>query len=121
MWAVNKAGWWRIVTGCHGGARPEGPELSVREIAADEDGSLFHLMDLDRYLKTSQDRVVSGVTVALHEAGWHTAEFAQRAVHVAEGGVFIQSVNGSAFSLGGTGHHNTAGGGTGGKGSNGGT
>lgn len=78
-------------------------------------------MDLDRYLKTIQDRVVSGVTVALHEAGWHTEEFAQRAVHVAEGGVFIQSVNGSAFSVGGTGHHNTAGGGgAGGKGSSGG-
>ncbi|GLX39244.1 hypothetical protein Sros01_53170 [Streptomyces roseochromogenus] len=115
------ASWWRIVTGGHGGARPEGPGLSVREIAAEEDGSLFHLMDLDRYLKTIQDRVVSGVTVALHEAGWHTEEFAQRAVHVAEGGVFIQSVNGSAFSVGGTGHHNTAGGGgAGGKGSSGG-
>ncbi|MFD8984314.1 hypothetical protein [Streptomyces sp. NPDC059564] len=115
------ATWWRIATGGHGGARPEGPGLSVREIAAQDEGSLFHLMDLDRYLKTIQDRVVGGVTVALHEAGWHTQEFAQRAVHVAEGGVFIQSVNGSAFSVGGTGHHNTAGGGgTGSKGSSGG-
>ncbi|MFH7596576.1 hypothetical protein WDV06_15955 [Streptomyces racemochromogenes] len=114
------ASWWRIVTGGHGGARPEGPRLSVREIASMDDGSLFHLMDLDRYLKTIQDRVVGGVTVALHEAGWHTAEFAQRAVHVAEGATFIQSVSNSAFSVGGTGHHNTAGGGTSGKGSNGG-
>jgi hypothetical protein len=115
------ASWWRIATGGHGGARPEGPGLSVRELAAQDEGSLFHLMDLDRYLKTIQDRVVGGVTVALHEAGWHTQEFAQRAVHVAEGGVFIQSVNGSAFSVGGTGHHNTAGGGgTGSKGSSGG-
>ncbi|MFG2618349.1 hypothetical protein ACGFXC_12060 [Streptomyces sp. NPDC048507] len=110
------ASWWRIATGGHGGARPEGPGLSVREIAAQDEGSLFHLMDLDRYLKTIQDRVVGGVTVALHEAGWHTEEFARRAVHVAEGGVFIQSVNDSAFSVGGTGHHNTVGGG-GGRGS----
>ncbi|MFF2196816.1 hypothetical protein [Streptomyces sp. NPDC058157] len=114
------ATWWRIVTGGHGGARPEGPQLSVRELAAMDDGSLFHLMDLDRYLKTIQDRVVGGVTVALHEAGWHTAEFAQRAIHVAEGATFIQSVSNSAFSVGGTGHHNTAGGGTSGKGSSGG-
>ncbi|UQX02625.1 hypothetical protein [Streptomyces sp. RerS4] len=113
--------WWRIAIGGHGGARPEGPGLSVRELAAEDNGSLFHLMDIDRYLKTIQDRVVGGVTVALHEAGWHTEEFAQRAVTVAEGGVFIQSVNGSAFSVGGTGHHNTVGdGGTGSKGSKGG-
>ncbi|THA35967.1 hypothetical protein [Streptomyces sp. A1547] len=114
------AGWWRIVTGGHGGARPEGPRLSVREIAAQGDGSLFHLMDLDRYLKTIQDRVVGGVTVALHEAGWHTAEFAQRAIHVADGGTFIQSVSNSAFSVGGTDNKNTAGSGTGSKGSSGG-
>ncbi|MFE1790714.1 hypothetical protein ACFW7J_20345 [Streptomyces sp. NPDC059525] len=114
------ASWWRTVTGRHDGARPEGPQLSVREIGADEDGSLFQLMDLDRYLKTIQDRVVNGVTVALHEAGWHTEEFAQRAIHVAEGATFIQSVSDSAFSVGGTGHHNTAGGGTSGKGSSGG-
>ncbi|MEU8435534.1 hypothetical protein AB0F18_22005 [Streptomyces sp. NPDC029216] len=114
------ASWWRIVTGGHGGARPAGPTLSVREIAAMGDGSLFHLMDLDRYLKTIQDRVVGGVTVALHEAGWHTEEFAQRAIHVAEGGTFIQAVSNSAFSVGGTGHHNTAGGGTSGKGNSGG-
>ncbi|MBT2402370.1 MULTISPECIES: hypothetical protein [unclassified Streptomyces] len=101
------ASWWRIATGGHGGARPEGPRLSVRELGSQNQGSLFHLMDLDRYLKTIQDRVVGGVTMTLHEAGWHTEEFAQRAVHVAEGGVYIQSVHDSAFSVGGTGHHNS--------------
>ncbi|MEV7727554.1 hypothetical protein AB0P15_22805 [Streptomyces sp. NPDC087917] len=120
--ARGAASWWRIATGGHGGARPQGPRASVRKLGSSDEGSLFHLMDLDRYLKTVQDRVVGGVTVALHEAGWHTDEFARRAVHVAEGGVFIQSVNGSAFSVGGTGHDNTVrGGGTGsGKGSSGG-
>ncbi|MCX5194879.1 hypothetical protein OOK31_13375 [Streptomyces sp. NBC_00249] len=115
--ARGAASWWRIATGGHGGARPEGPGLSVREIAAEDNGSLFHLMDIDRYLKTIQDRVVRGVTVALHDAGWYTEEFAQRAVTVAAGGVFIQSVNDSAFSVGGSGHHNTAGGGSSNRGS----
>ncbi|RSS99697.1 hypothetical protein EF910_34515 [Streptomyces sp. WAC07149] len=110
--------WSRIATGGHGGARPEGPGLSVRELAAMDDGSLFHLMDLDRYLKTIQDRVVGGVTVALHEAGWHTEEFARRAVTVAEGGVYIQSMNNSAASFGGSNNTNTIG--TSGKGSSGG-
>ncbi|MFF1411787.1 hypothetical protein ACFVX6_18680 [Streptomyces sp. NPDC058289] len=101
------ASWWRIVTGGHGGARPEGPRVSVRELASQDNGSLFHLMDLDRFLKTIQDRVVGGVVLALHEAGWHTEEFAQRAVHVAEGGVFIQAVNHSAFSVGGSNNTNS--------------
>ncbi|MFD5414648.1 hypothetical protein [Streptomyces nojiriensis] len=97
---------WQIATEGHGGALPAGPAVSVRELAAQEDASLFQLMDLDRYLKTIQDRIVGGVTLALHEAGWHTEEFAQRAVTVAEGGVYIQSVSHSAFSVGGSGHRN---------------
>lgn len=105
--ARGLASWWRIATAGHGGARPEGPRLSVRELASQDNGSLFHLMDLDRFLKTVQDRVVGGVVLALHEAGWHTEEFAERAVNVAEGGVFIRSVNGSAFSVGGSNNTNT--------------
>ncbi|MFD3719535.1 hypothetical protein [Streptomyces sp. NPDC058674] len=97
---------WRVATAGHRGALPAGPGLSVREIAAQSDGSLFHLMDLDRYLKTIQERVVVGVKETLHEAGWHTDEFDQRMVHVAEGGVFIQSMNHSAFSVGGSGNSN---------------
>lgn len=104
--ARGVSSWWRIATSGNGGARPEGPRLSVRELASQDNGSLFHLMDLDRFLKTIQDRVVGGVTVALHEAGWHTEEFAERAVNVAEGGVFIRAVHDSAFSIGGSGHVN---------------
>ncbi|MEU9378597.1 hypothetical protein AB0D94_33255 [Streptomyces sp. NPDC048255] len=100
---------WQIATAGNGGALPAGPAVSVRELAAQEGASLFQLMDLDRYLKTIQDRIVGGVTLALHEAGWHTEEFAERAVTVAEGGVFIQSVNHSAFSVGGSGHSNHTG------------
>lgn len=96
---------WRLATGGHGVAVPAGPAVSVRELASQTDASLFQLMDLERYLKTIQDRIVGGVTLALHEAGWHTKEFAERAVNVAEGAVFIQSVNHSAFGIGGVSHN----------------
>ncbi|MEU9305199.1 hypothetical protein [Streptomyces sp. NPDC048269] len=96
---------WRMATAGHGVALPAGPAVSVRELAAQGDASLFQLMDLDRYLKTIQDRIVGGVTLALHEAGWHTEEFAERAVNVAEGAVFIQSVRDSAFGIGGVSHN----------------
>ncbi len=69
-------------------------------------------MDLDRYLKTIQERIVGGVTLALHDAGWHTEEFAERAVNVAEGGVFIQSVSNSAFGIHGVSHNSTVNNGT---------
>lgn len=96
---------WRMATAGHGVAIPAEPAVSVRELAAQDDASLFQLMDLDRYLKTIQDRIVGGVTLALHEAGWHTEEFAERAVNVAEGAVFIQSVRDSAFGIGGESHN----------------
>ncbi|WP_229885990.1 hypothetical protein [Streptomyces subrutilus] len=125
VWAVRRAprslgtavstlsgggrGPWQIATAGHGGALPAGPAVSVRELAARADASLFQLMDVDRYVKTVQDRIVAGVTLALHEAGWHTEEFAERAVTVAEGGVYIRSVDHSAFSVGGSGHSNQSG------------
>ncbi|MEV0412001.1 hypothetical protein AB0I68_14670 [Streptomyces sp. NPDC050448] len=93
---------WRLATAGHGVAYAAGPVASVRELASQEDGSLFRLMDLDRYLKTIQERIVGGVTPALHDAGRHTEEFAERAVNVADGGVFIQSVSNSAFGIHGT-------------------
>ncbi|WP_424212186.1 hypothetical protein ACN20G_08815 [Streptomyces sp. BI20] len=86
------------------GSRPlpaRGPALSVRELAAEDEGSPFHAMDLDRWLGTIQDRVVHGVALALHTSGRHTEEFRERTVRVAEGGVYIRSVSDSAFSVGG--------------------
>ncbi|MGP3688033.1 hypothetical protein ACTVZO_25635 [Streptomyces sp. IBSNAI002] len=100
---------WRMATAGHGVAIPAGPAVSVRELASQTDASLFQLMDLDRYLKTVQERIVGGVAVALHEAGWRTREFAERAVNVAEGAVFIQSVNNSAFGVGGVSHNSVTG------------
>ncbi|MFJ3722286.1 hypothetical protein ACIPYQ_06890 [Streptomyces sp. NPDC090045] len=95
----------RIAAGGHGGARPEGPRLSVRVLAAQDNGSLFHLMDLDRYLKTIQDRVIAGITLVLHEAGWHTEAFARRAgIHIEN---YVGAAHDSAISFGGSGNHNS--------------
>ncbi len=84
----------------YAGAPAEGPSAAVRELGTDEDLSLFQEMDLDRYLKTIQDRVASGVRTALREAGWATDEFDQRIVHVANGGVYIDSARDSAIGIG---------------------
>ncbi|MFJ7956832.1 hypothetical protein ACIQ62_11100 [Streptomyces sp. NPDC096319] len=94
---------WRVLTAGHAGALPEGPWASVRELGSDDDASLFQEMDVSRHLKSVQDRVVNGVTVALREAGYETAEFEQKIVHVAEGGTFIENTKGNVT----VGHHNT--------------
>ncbi|MEU5215646.1 hypothetical protein AB0G79_05515 [Streptomyces sp. NPDC020807] len=94
---------WRVLTAGHAHALPEGPWLSVRELGSDDDASLFQEMDVSRYLKSVQDRVANGVTVALREAGYETAEFEQKIVHVAEGGTFIENTKGNVT----VGNHNT--------------
>ncbi|MFF0747736.1 hypothetical protein [Streptomyces sp. NPDC004267] len=94
---------WRLATGGHAGALPEGPRYSVRELGSDGSASLFQEMDVSRYLKSVQDRVAGGVTVALREAGYETAEFEQKIVHVAEGGTFIENTKGNVT----IGDHNT--------------
>ncbi len=94
---------WRLLTGGHTNALPEGPAVSVRELGSDDEASLFQEMDASRYLKSVQDRVANGVTVALREAGYETAEFEQRIVHVAEGATFIENTKGNVT----IGNHNT--------------
>ncbi|MFC8510530.1 hypothetical protein ACFU3J_26655 [Streptomyces sp. NPDC057411] len=94
---------WRQTTGGHAGALPEGPLNAVRELGSDADASLFQEMDVSRYLKSIQDRVANGVTVALRQAGYETAEFEQKIVHVAEGGTFIENTKGNVT----IGDHNT--------------
>ncbi|WEH27801.1 hypothetical protein [Streptomyces sp. AM 3-1-1] len=103
--AVRTLGGWlraellRLLAG-YGGAPAEGPSVAVRELGTDEDLSLFQEMDLARYLKTIQDRVAGGVRTALREAGWATDEFDQKIVHVANGGVYIDSAKDSAIGIG---------------------
>ncbi|MFE6742931.1 hypothetical protein [Streptomyces tubercidicus] len=94
---------WRLATAGHGAALPEGPGASVRELGTYGESSLFQDMDVARYLKTIQQRVAAGVTTALREAGYQTEEFEQRVVHVAEGGVYVESAQGAV----GIGDHNT--------------
>lgn len=79
---------------------PDGPRRSVRELGSDAGASLFQEMDISRYLSSVQDRVATGVRQALQEAGWHTDEFEQQIVNVAQGGIFIGSAKGSAFAVG---------------------
>ncbi|MGY3338323.1 hypothetical protein ACVW0K_004422 [Streptomyces filamentosus] len=86
---------WRLAVGGHARALPEGPAASVRELGSDDTASLFQEMDVSRYLKSIQDRVANGVVLALREAGYETAEFEQKVVHVAEGATFIENTKGN--------------------------
>ncbi|BAG19015.1 hypothetical protein SGR_2186 [Streptomyces griseus subsp. griseus NBRC 13350] len=91
---------WRRLTGEADGAGTDGPALSVRELASEPVGSLFHRMDVDRYLKSVQDRIAYGVKEALSEAGYQTGEFAQKVVYITNGGVNIDAVVDSTFAIG---------------------
>ncbi|MFF2063516.1 hypothetical protein ACFVWZ_17220 [Streptomyces sp. NPDC058200] len=91
---------WELLTGGQAGALPDGPAVSVRELGSDSEASLFQEMDVSRYLKSVEDRVAGGVRLALYEAGWQTAEFEQKIVNVANGGVFIETAQDSAIGIG---------------------
>ncbi|MGR8008806.1 hypothetical protein [Streptomyces hypolithicus] len=91
---------WKLLTGGNAGALPDGPARSVRELGSEWDASLFQDMDVNRYLKSIQDRVAGGVRLALRDAGWQTDEFEQKIVNVGSGGVFIDSAQGSAIGVG---------------------
>ncbi|GAA1042481.1 hypothetical protein [Streptomyces murinus] len=91
---------WRRLTGGYAAELPEGPAVSVRELAAEPDRSTFQSMDVDRYLKSVQDRIAYGVKAALAQAGYQTGEFAQKVVNISNGGINIDSVDGSTFAIG---------------------
>ncbi|MGV9989666.1 hypothetical protein [Streptomyces sp. NPDC003374] len=91
---------WRLLTAGNAGALPEGPALSVRELGAAPGASLFQEMDVDRYLRTIQDRIAHGVRAALTDAGYRTGEFVQKIINISNGGVNIESVQDSTFAVG---------------------
>ncbi|MET8828376.1 hypothetical protein ABZX40_21950 [Streptomyces sp. NPDC004610] len=91
---------WATLTGGHGAALPEGPAVSVRELGSAATGSLFQQMDVDRYLKSIQDRIAEGVKAALAAHGYRTGEFVQKVVNISNGGVHIGSVRDSTFAVG---------------------
>ncbi|MEV7420644.1 hypothetical protein [Streptomyces sp. NPDC089919] len=81
-------------------ARAAAPRLAVRELASARGASLFQDMDVDRYVKTVQDRITSGVALALDEAGYETKEFERKTVSLGAGSLYIESVHGSAVAFG---------------------
>ncbi|GHA08227.1 hypothetical protein GCM10010389_54180 [Streptomyces echinoruber] len=95
---------WRLLTGGYDSAPVDGPAVSVRELGAAPSGSLFQRMDVDRYLRSVQDRIAHGVRTALSEHGYQTDEFVQKVVNISNGGVHIESVEGSTFAVGSHAH-----------------
>ncbi|WP_327671368.1 MULTISPECIES: hypothetical protein [unclassified Streptomyces] len=91
---------WRVLTGGYGSALPDGPAVSVRELGSEGPGSLFQQMDVERYLKSIQDRIANGVLHALSESGYQTGEFVQKIVNISSGGVNIDRVEDSTFAVG---------------------
>ncbi|AEW96075.1 MULTISPECIES: hypothetical protein [Streptomycetaceae] len=80
---------------------PEGPVVSVRELGSGDAMQLFQDLDVSRYVKTIQDRVVNGVREALRSRGYETGEFEQQVVNVNGNGVFIGgSMSGGAIATG---------------------
>jgi len=90
---------WTVLTAGSSGALTDGPEMSIRQLGADDEASLFQDMDINRYLKSIQDRVTGGVRLALREAGWQTDEFEQKIVNMVRR-VFIGSAKDSAIGIG---------------------
>jgi hypothetical protein len=63
-------------------AAPDAARVSLRELAATDDLSLFQEMDVSRYIKSVQDRIASGVRDALDERGFRTDRFEQLIMQV---------------------------------------
>ncbi|MET9294101.1 hypothetical protein [Streptomyces sp. NPDC003077] len=79
---------------------PDGPLLSVRELGSAEQVTLFHEMDVSRYVKTVQDRIAHGVLEVLRAKGYDTGEFEQQIVNVERGGIFVGAMSGGVASTG---------------------
>ncbi|WP_240677546.1 hypothetical protein [Actinacidiphila soli] len=91
-------------------ALPDAPAASVRELGSVPGVWLFQEMDISRYVKTVQDRIVNGVREALRSQGYETGEFEQQVVNVAGGGVFIGgSMSGGAIASGAAAQANAGG------------
>ncbi|MFH9090761.1 hypothetical protein [Streptomyces sp. NPDC017673] len=93
---------WRQLTGVHADTLPDGPGVSVRELGATDEATLFQEMDIARYLKSIQDRIAGGVRQALWSAGYDIAEFEQKVTHVFNNsGTFVGgSVQGKGIAIG---------------------
>ena len=73
----------------------------MRELGSTPFVHLFQEMDVSRYVKTVQDRIINGVRAALRSQGYATDEFEQQVVNVSGNGVFIGgSMSGGAIATG---------------------
>ncbi|WP_320780434.1 hypothetical protein [Streptomyces sp. CRN 30] len=91
---------WQLLTGGYDKALPEGPALSVRELGSARTGSLFQHMDVDRYLRSVQERIARGVRIALSEHGYETGEFVQKIINNGHIGTRFGNVSHSTFAMG---------------------
>ncbi|MFJ7246328.1 hypothetical protein ACIQWA_16970 [Kitasatospora sp. NPDC098652] len=78
----------------------DAPAASVRELGSVSDLSLFQEMDINRYVRTLQDRIASGVEDALRQKGYETSEFQQYIINVSGDGMFIGGMSGGAVAMG---------------------
>ncbi|MET9916733.1 hypothetical protein ABZZ04_06560 [Streptomyces sp. NPDC006435] len=77
-----------------------GPRTSVREMASQQTLSPFQAMDAERYLRTLQERIGTGLLQLLDKKGYDTKELKQQVVQVNSGGVYISSMQGGAVATG---------------------
>ncbi|GGW96182.1 hypothetical protein GCM10010297_17570 [Streptomyces malachitofuscus] len=77
LWRAAKVA-WQEVAGGHGSSLPEGPAVSVRELASERRLSAFQELDVQRYLEAVRQGIVQGMAEALQRAGWRTDEFEAR-------------------------------------------
>jgi len=84
---------------------PDVPRVSLRELASAPRLSPFQEMDVTRYIKTIQERIVNGVREALHDHGYETDQFEQHIYQLSGGSVFVQDMSGGSIA---TGSHGSA-------------
>ncbi|WP_051854458.1 hypothetical protein [Streptomyces sp. NRRL B-1347] len=81
-------------------APPDAPLVSLRELAATDELSLFQEMDVARYTKTLQDRIGEGVRDALRASGYRTDRLEQNITQINNSGVYINEMSGGALATG---------------------
>ncbi|MEV7022647.1 hypothetical protein [Kitasatospora sp. NPDC093558] len=95
------AGPWGGAAAAGDGFAPSArPGVSLRELAAESKVSLLQDLDVSRYVRTIQERLIAGVREALHSEGYETGQFEQTVVQVLEGGVYIGAMSGGAVASG---------------------
>ncbi|WP_432199093.1 hypothetical protein [Streptomyces sp. bgisy027] len=96
----HSTSWYRAWSGHRQHESPDGPHMSVRELAAEKRTPLLQAMDVHRHLQAVQENVVSGVLSVLREHGYTTARSEGQISQVTDGGVSIGSMSGGAVATG---------------------